>query len=98
MDLRTVPVAQTGFFSITSMIAIPLIPVLISIEVDACGDKVVRIFFRFIIIGFFLTMIIPFEGILVRERVVYIQLAIDFKLLIFKGVSGNVHKSIRITA
>ena len=98
MDLRTVPVAQPGFFTIISMIVIPFIPVLIPIEVDVCGVKVVRIFFRFIIIGFFLTMIIPFEGILVRERVAYIQSAVDFKLLIFQGVSGNVHKSIRITA
>lgn len=54
MGLRTVPVAQPGFFTIISMIVIPFIPVLIPIEVDVCGVKVVRIFFRFIIIGFFL--------------------------------------------
>lgn len=54
IDLRTVPVAQPGFFTIISMIVIPFIPVLIPIEVDVCGVKVVRIFFRFIIIGFFL--------------------------------------------
>ena len=67
-------------------------------NVTVCGIKFVGVVLRLIIIGFFLVVIIPFKGVLVRQRVTLSQPAVNLELLFPKGVPVNVYKGIRVIA
>ena len=80
IDLFPVLIAQRGLQAIILVIPIPFASILIPIQIAVCGVQFMGIVFRFIVVSLVFVVIIPFEGVLVRQCVFLTQPAFYLKL------------------
>ena len=101
-NLSAVQVAERGFRTVVLVVFIPftviLIVILIPVEVEVRSVELVGILRMGIIVCLVPAVMVPFEGVLVGERVLFSQFAVNLKFPAGKRASVGSHKRVRLMA
>ena len=103
-NLPAVQVAERGFRTVVPVVFIPFtviliaIVILIPVEVEVRSVKLVGILRMGIIVCLVPAVMVPFEGVLVGERVLFSQFAVNLEFPAGKRASVGSHKRVRLVA